>query len=75
MKKPSGYLPKTCASCLLASPLGRKRVMAIDPGFKSGCKVVCLDEHGAFLKYQTIYPHAPQNDWDGAIKIIKRTGC
>jgi len=56
---------------LLASPLGHKRVMAIDPGFKSGCKVVCLDEYGAFLKYNTIYPHAPQNDWNGAIKTLK----
>lgn len=56
---------------LLASPLGHKRVMALDPGFKSGCKVVCLDEYGVFLKYNTIYPHAPQNDWNGAIRTIK----
>ncbi|MBK8611677.1 MAG: RNA-binding transcriptional accessory protein [Chitinophagaceae bacterium] len=56
---------------LLASPLGHKRVMAVDPGFKSGCKVVCLDEYGNFLKYNTIYPHAPQNDWNGATKTIK----
>jgi protein Tex len=56
---------------LLASPLGHKRVMALDPGFKSGCKVVCLDEFGGFLKYNTIYPHAPQNDWNGAVRTIK----
>ena len=56
---------------LLASPLGHKRVMAIDPGFRTGCKVVCLDEHGTFLKYNTIYPHAPQNDWNGAIATIR----
>lgn len=56
---------------LLASPLGHKRVMAIDPGFKSGCKVVCLDAYGEFLKYNTIYPHAPQNDWNGAISTLK----
>lgn len=56
---------------LLASPLGHKRVMAIDPGFRTGCKVVCLDEHGIFLKYNTIFPHAPQNDWNGAIQTIK----
>ena len=56
---------------LLASPLGRKRIMAIDPGFRTGCKVVCLDEHGEFLKYNTIFPHAPQNDWNGATQIIK----
>lgn len=56
---------------LLASPLGHKKVMAIDPGFRSGCKVVCLDEYGTFLKYNTIFPHAPQNDRNGAIQIIK----
>ena len=56
---------------LLASPLGRKRIMAIDPGFRSGCKVVCLDEYGVFLKYNTIFPHAPQNDWNGAVQTIK----
>jgi len=56
---------------LLASPLGQKRVMAIDPGFRTGCKVVCLDEQGTFLKYITIFPHAPQNDWNGATQTIK----
>ena len=56
---------------LLASPLGHKRVMAIDPGFRTGCKVVCLDEQGTFLKYNTIFPHAPQNDWNGAAQTIK----
>lgn len=56
---------------LLASPLGQKRVMAIDPGFRTGCKVVCLDEQGTFLKYQTIFPHAPQNDWQGATATLK----
>lgn len=56
---------------LLSSPLGSKRVLAVDPGFRTGCKVVCLDENGAFLKYQTIYPHAPQNDWDSSIAAIR----
>ena len=56
---------------LLASPLGHKKVMAIDPGFRSGCKLVCLDEYGTFLKYNTIFPHAPQNDWNGAVQTIK----
>lgn len=56
---------------LLASPLGQKKIMAIDPGFRTGCKVVCLDEHGTFLKYNTIFPHAPQNDWNGATQTIK----
>ncbi|MCD2422002.1 RNA-binding transcriptional accessory protein [Niabella pedocola] len=57
---------------LLASPLGQKRVLAIDPGFRTGCKVVCLDESGTFLKYETIFPHAPQNDWRGATEALKR---
>jgi protein Tex len=56
---------------LLASPLGQKRVMAIDPGFRTGCKVVCLDEQGTFLKYCTIFPHAPQNDQSGAVHTLK----
>lgn len=56
---------------LLASPLGQKRILAIDPGFRTGCKVVCLDEQGNFLKYNTIYPHAPQNDLFGAVQTIK----
>ncbi len=45
---------------LMAPPLGPKRVLAIDPGFKSGCKVVALDEHGGLLTNENIYPHAPQ---------------
>ncbi|HEX6845444.1 MAG TPA: Tex family protein [Chitinophagaceae bacterium] len=56
---------------LLASSLGHKRVLAIDPGFRTGCKVVCLDEYGSFLKYTTIFPHAPQNDSFGAVQTIK----
>ena len=56
---------------LLASPLGQKRVMALDPGFRTGCKVVCLDENGLFLHYATIFPHAPQNDWHGAALTLK----
>ena len=47
---------------LLSSPLGQKRVLAIDPGFRSGCKVVCLDAQGNLLHNETIYPHAPQNE-------------
>ncbi|NOU59439.1 Tex family protein [Marinifilum caeruleilacunae] len=46
---------------LLASPLGQKRVLAIDPGYRTGCKVVCLDAQGNLLHNETIYPHAPQN--------------
>ncbi|KFF07426.1 Tex family protein [Flavobacterium reichenbachii] len=56
---------------LLAPPLGEKRILAIDPGFRSGCKVVCLDEKGDLLYNETIYPHAPQNEETMAIKKIR----
>lgn len=56
---------------LLAPPLGEKRILAIDPGFRSGCKVVCLDEKGDLLYNETIYPHAPQNETGMAMKKIK----
>src|SRR5690554_1718222 len=51
---------------LLAPALGKKRILAIDPGFRSGCKVVCLDEAGELLTNVTIYPHAPQKELDKA---------
>lgn len=57
---------------LLASPLGAKRVLAIDPGFRTGCKVVCLDEQGNLLNNQTIYPHPPQNERDKASAKISQ---
>jgi uncharacterized protein len=47
---------------LLAPPLGSKRILAIDPGFRTGCKVVCIDESGNLLTNVTIYPHPPQNE-------------
>lgn len=47
-------------------------MLAIDPGFRTGCKVVCLDESGTFLKYETIFPHAPQNQWNEAGETLKR---
>ncbi|WP_396156286.1 Tex family protein [Flavobacterium sp.] len=56
---------------LLAPPLGEKRILAIDPGFKSGCKVVCLDEKGDLLYNETIYPHAPQKEDVMAMKKIR----
>ncbi|MEY2868949.1 MAG: hypothetical protein RIR01_1416, partial [Bacteroidota bacterium] len=56
---------------LLAPPLGEKRILAIDPGYRSGCKVVCLDEKGDLLYNETIYPHAPQNEQSMAMKKIK----
>ena len=59
------------AQLLLAPPLGEKRILAIDPGFRSGCKVVCLDEKGDLLYNETIYPHAPQKEDAMAIKKIR----
>ncbi|UGS21094.1 Tex family protein [Flavobacterium cyclinae] len=56
---------------LLAPPLGEKRILAIDPGYRTGCKVVCLDEKGDLLNNETIYPHAPQNDTAMAMKKIR----
>jgi len=55
---------------LLAPPLGQKRTMAIDPGFRTGCKVVCLDETGKLLHNETIYPHPPKSDEKMAAKKI-----
>ena len=55
---------------LLGAPLGERRILAIDPGFKSGCKVVCLDAQGNLVHNENIYPHAPQNDVSGAIKKL-----
>ena len=56
---------------LLASPLGEKRILAIDPGYRTGCKVVCLDEKGDLLHNETIYPHAPQKETAIAMKKIR----
>ena len=56
---------------LLASPLGEKRILAIDPGYRTGCKVVCLDEKGDLLHNETIYPHAPQKETATAMKKIR----
>ncbi len=53
---------------LLAPPLGEKNVLAIDPGFRTGCKVVCLDRQGNLLHNETIYPHPPQNETALSIK-------
>ena len=56
---------------LLAPPLGQKNVLAIDPGFRTGCKIVCLDKLGKLLHNETIYPHPPQNDVKEALHKIK----
>ena len=56
---------------LLMAPLGEKNILAIDPGFRSGCKVVCLDRQGNLLHNETIYPHAPQRETSASAKKIK----
>jgi uncharacterized protein len=55
---------------LLGSPLGEKNVLALDPGYRTGCKVVCLDRQGNLLHNETIYPHPPQNETAMSIKKI-----
>ncbi len=57
---------------LLSAPLGSKRILAIDPGFRSGCKVVCLNEEGKLLADEIIYPHEPQRDVRGSMDVIRR---
>ena len=61
---------KNLKQLLLGSPLGEKRVLAIDPGFRTGCKVVCLDAQGNLQHNETIFPHPPKNDTSTAIKKI-----
>ncbi|MEG1648666.1 MAG: Tex family protein [Rikenellaceae bacterium] len=55
---------------LLSSPLGGKNILAIDPGYRTGCKVVCLNHRGEFLHNENIYPHEPQNEVMQSIKKI-----
>ena len=55
---------------LLSAPLGQKVVLGIDPGFRTGCKIVVLDASGELLENTTIYPHPPQNDTSGATKTL-----
>jgi uncharacterized protein len=56
---------------LLTPPLGQKRIMGIDPGFRTGCKVVCLDEQGSLIFNDTIYPHPPKSQWAHASCQLK----
>ena len=57
---------------LLSPPLGQQRILAIDPGFRTGCKLVCLNEQGDLLHNETIYPHPPQNEFTKAAgKVVK----
>jgi uncharacterized protein len=61
---------KNLKQLLLGAPLGEKTILAIDPGFRTGCKVVCLNAQGGLEYNETIYPHAPKNDSIGAMKKI-----
>ncbi len=55
---------------LLAAPLGQTPILALDPGFRTGCKVACLDQQGNFLENETIFPHPPQNRKDEASRTL-----
>ena len=57
---------------LLASPLGAKKVLALDPGYRTGCKLVCLDAQGNLVHNTTIFPHPPQNQWQESVAEIRR---
>ncbi|MGV8945403.1 MAG: Tex family protein [Lutibacter sp.] len=61
---------KNLKQLLLGAPLGEKNILALDPGFKSGCKLVCLNAQGDLVHNETIYPHPPQNDSMAAIKKL-----
>ncbi len=61
---------KNLQQLLLGAPLGEKNILAIDPGYRSGCKIVCLNAQGGLEYNETVYPHAPQNDSKGALKKI-----
>lgn len=61
---------KNLRQLLLGAPLGEKRILAIDPGYRSGCKVVCLSEQGRLEYNENIYPHAPKHDSKGAMKKL-----
>jgi uncharacterized protein len=69
-QKAISIFAKNLKQLLLSPPLGEKRILAIDPGFRTGCKLVCLDSQGTLKHNETIYPHAPKNDDKAAIKKI-----
>ena len=57
---------------LLAAPLGQKRVMGIDPGYRTGCKVICLDTQGNLLHHEVIFPHPPAKQWHEAAETVEK---
>ena len=67
-----GVFAENLRQLLLAPPLGQKRILGVDPGYRTGCKLVCLDEQGNLLHNETIYPHPPQNEFQkSASKVSK----
>jgi uncharacterized protein len=65
-----GVFAENLRQLLLSSPLGEKNVLAIDPGFRTGCKIVCLNRQGNLVHNETIYPHPPQNETAMSVKKI-----
>lgn len=61
-----GIFANNLTQLLMAAPLGSKRILALDPGFRTGCKLTCLDQQSNLVHHSTIYPHEPQNDKDNA---------
>ena len=70
-EKAISVFSENLSQLLLASPLGEKRILAIDPGYRTGCKVVCLDEKGDLLQHDVIYPHPPQQNTAEAAKKLQ----
>lgn len=67
-----GVFTENLRQLLLAPPLGQKRILGVDPGYRTGCKLVCLDEQGNLLHNETIYPHPPQHETSkSASKVVK----
>lgn len=67
-----GVFAENLRQLLLSAPLGQKRTMGVDPGFRTGCKVVCLDEQGNLLHHETIFPHPPVNKRSLAAQQVER---
>ena len=70
-EKAISVFSENLSQLLLASPLGEKRILAIDPGYRTGCKVVCLDEKGDLLQHDVIYPHPPQQNTAESAKKLQ----
>ena len=67
-----GVFAENLRQLLLSAPLGQKRVMGVDPGFRTGCKVVCLDAQGNLLHHEAIFPHPPKQDRARAATAVER---